>query len=406
MADVMSGKEAIARNGNLDVVQHTETVEQTAEADERRVWCIRVACAPNLRIRVGGRRRGGNLQRDQQNRRRMTREVDAVLPVHAVLVEQRHAARVHVFDAGNVDAIRAGSAPCGLRLRSKAAHAVQSGRPGGERHQRQAGRRPGRQHAQRDLGDDAQGPLGADQQIDEVHLRGGEITGRQLGQRGHPIPRHRHTHHAVAQFQIEVTVGVSADFSSMDVEHVARRQHDRQRLDPVARGAVLERRGARGVGGDDAPHAGATEGWRGRIVRAPAFKRRIEHRERDAWFDANPSVAELEDAIQPGRAEDDFAHRCGAAGQRRLGADGQDGVGVHEKGRDLGFVGWRRESSRVTTGKMRGVLEHRRDHVGVAADAGTLQFPPWVPRAYGVRGHSDRRVQRGSQAAATSKTEL
>ena len=217
-----------------------------------------------------------------------------------------------------------------------------------ERHERQAHRRPRRQHPQRHLGDDAERALGSDEQIDEVHARGGEVAGRELGHVRHAVARHTNPHGAVGQDDLEMPVAIGHRRAALDVEHVAAGQDDRQRLHPVARGAVLERRRAGRVGGDDAAGEGAGEGGNGRIVAARSCKGGVEIDERDArptrtqsatasTAVSHPNVAAafgsaptrlprrpgVEDAVQASGAQDELAVRRRAAGQRRLRADWQ-----------------------------------------------------------------------------------
>ena len=174
--------------------------------------------------------------------------------------------------------------PCGV---AHAAHERERRAAIVERHERQAHRRPRRQHPQRHLGDDAERAFGSDEQVDEVHARGGEVAGRELRHVRHAVARHTDPHGAVGQDDLEVPVAIGHRAAALDVEHVAAGQDDRQRLHPVARGAVLERRGARRVGGDDAAGEGAGEGRNGRIVAARSCKGGVEIDERDARPDAH-----------------------------------------------------------------------------------------------------------------------
>ena len=256
-----------------------------------------------------------------------------------------------------------------------------------ERHERQAHRRPRRQHPQRHLGDDAKRALGSDEQVDEVHARGGEVAGRELGHVRHAVARHTNPHGAVGQDDLEMPVAIGHRAAALDVEHVAVGQDDRQRLHPVARGAVLERRRSRRVGGDDAAGEGAGEGGNGRIVAARSCKGGVEIDERDARPDAHRVAAAplgappqrgcrvrvadrpgVEDAVQASGAQHDLAVRCRAAGQRRLRADWQHRRrGPHQRG-DFGFRRGNGHAGRESAGKMRGVFDKRREHIRIALD--------------------------------------
>ena len=104
----------------------------------------------------------------------------------------------------------------------------------------------------------------------------GEIAGRQLGQPRHPVARE--PARALVprrQLELEVAVGLRPRGAALDVQHVAGRQHDRQRLDPVARRAVLECRGAGGVGGHRPADEGAREGRRRRVEPACRLQRAV-----------------------------------------------------------------------------------------------------------------------------------
>ena len=129
-------------------------------------------------------------------------------------------------------------------------------------------------------------------EIDEVHAGSGEVPGRQLCQRWHAVAGHRHPHAPARQIEFEIPVRMRPCPAPLDVQHVAIGQYDRQRLDPVARRAVLERRGARRVGRDDPADEGAREGRHGRVrpARLPQMSlpeppgRRRPARELDRWI--------------------------------------------------------------------------------------------------------------------------
>ena len=78
-------------------------------------------------------------------------------------------------------------------------------------HERQAHRRPDRLYPQRDLRDHAKRPLRSDEQIDEVHVRRGEVSGRQLRDARHPIASAPDSRDAIGQDQVEVSVDRARD---------------------------------------------------------------------------------------------------------------------------------------------------------------------------------------------------
>ena len=179
----------------------------------------------------------------------------------------------------------------------------------------------------------------------EIHPRGGEVAGGQLGGLRHAVAGDRHAGRATSGLDLEVTVGVGVDGAALDVEHAPVRQHDRDGVDPVARRAVLERRRAGGVGGHDAADGGAHEGRRRRVVAARAAQRLVEIGERDAGLDAHRVGADVEDPVEAAGCEHDLAHGRRAARERRLSADGQHWRAAGQRLCDVG-LGCRRISGR------------------------------------------------------------
>ena len=199
-------------------------------------------------------------------------------------------------------------------------------------------RRPRRQHAQRHLGDDAERAFRADEEIDQVHVRRGEVAGRQLRHAAASDSAGTGTRTVRSRsIDLEVAVRVRARRAALDVEHVAARQHDGERLDPVARRAVLERRGARGVGGDDAADERAGERGRRRIVAGRRCSSAcVEVGERDAGLHAHPvGRRSVEMRLSRDVLSTTLAHRRRAAGQRRLRADRQQTVAAPPAARRL-----------------------------------------------------------------------
>ena len=294
--------------------------------------------------------------------------------IDAVLAKQGEAAGVHVLDGGDIDAVRIFRAPRTLGCLAQPAHEGERRRAVRERHEGETERRAFRQHAERDLSDQAKRAFAADEEIDQVHIRPREVSGGQLRHVGHPIVRHRNPYAPMGELDVEIAVAMGARGAALDVEDVTARQDDRQRLGPVARRAVFERCRAGGVRRDRPADEGAEERRRGRVVTPGPIERRVELGECDTGFHANRLAADLEDAIEPLRAEEDLAHRCRAAGERRLRADRQHGVGALQQRCRLSFAGDRRDARGVATRKMRRILGERGEHIRIACNSRQSRF--------------------------------
>ena len=132
-------------------------------------------------------------------------------------------------------------------------------------------------------------------------------------------------------------------------------EHDRQRLDPVARAAVLERRGARGVGRDDAAGERAGEG---RYRRIPARSRRqlgLQRGERHTRADAGVVAIEL-DAGQLRGGDDESGRGRRASGDRGLRADREDVRRVADQRGDGRFAARPCHRVGVSASNVRGVF--------------------------------------------------
>ena len=244
----------------------------------------------------------------------------------------------------------------------------------------------GSKDAQRDVHDDPQRALGADEEVDEVHAGRGKVTGRQLGNARHPVAGHGHAHRTTAPDYFEVAVGMRLNEAPFDIEHVTGRQDDREALHPVSCGAVLERRGAGGVGCDGPAHEGAREGRRRRVVALRTPERRVELREGDAGLDAGSIAADADDPIETGRAQHDVAARRGAAGQRRLRPDRQHRCRRLEHLGDLGFRR-RHDKRRCVPGHVGGILHHGSQAIGIRHADRRASRPARQPRFDAVIGH-------------------
>src|SRR5439155_26057501 len=96
-----------------------------------------------------------------------------------------------------------------------------------------------------------------------------------------------HAYVSRGERHVEKTVRVRPGHSALDIENVAAREHDGQRLNPFTRGAMFERRRPRSIGCDGSTDEGAGEGRRRRIVTANVLEGEIEIRERDARADSD-----------------------------------------------------------------------------------------------------------------------
>ena len=149
-----------------------------------------------------------------------------------------------------------------------------------------------------------------------------------------------------------------------EIEHVSARKHNREAIHPGSRGPVLERGGARRIGGDDAADERAGECRHRRKPPAAIGEKGLQRRERNAGARADVAVADPFDRGQPLGRQNQPAVRRGAAGDRRLGADRQDSGARRDEPRDFRFGARPGDALRMASGKMRGVFEMRRDRVG------------------------------------------
>ena len=136
----------------------------------------------------------------------------------------------------------------------------------------------------------------------------------------------------------------------------------------MARGAVLECRGARSVRGDGSACERAFKCRRRRVIQAAIPKPPLKLRERNASAYASGSVTWLANLGEPPRAEHDIAARRGAARQRRLGADRQDACARCDDRRDFVCVSGKYNASRDAPRHVCGIAEERLDKVVVVLD--------------------------------------
>ena len=112
------------------------------------------------------------------------RHRDVVSPGGAVLPDDRETAPVEVLDRRDIDAPRVTLAPGGERGVSQAGDETPRGRLVGDRHPGHEEARAGPDDGQTDLGDDPERALRTDKEIDEIHLRFSEVSGRALSTSG------------------------------------------------------------------------------------------------------------------------------------------------------------------------------------------------------------------------------
>ena len=170
----------------------------------------------------------GKLELDEQQQRGVRRERDRLVhAVDAVFVAGLEAAAVEMLDRGDVDAARDRAAAHVCREavpqlvdERQARRFGRSSAPGPARSNRASGQDP-----QRGVDDDAERALGADEQIDQIHVGRREISGRTLGHVRHhvrarpelPLPVRAHR---IANPRSRIRAHVAA----LDVEHMAARQ--------------------------------------------------------------------------------------------------------------------------------------------------------------------------------------
>ena len=151
--------------------------------------------------------------------------------------------------------------------------------------------------------------------------------------------------------------GIGAHLATLEIEHAAACEDDREPVDPVARRPVLERRGAGGVRRDDAADEGAGEGWKGAYQRPPGVSRFLQCLEGDARAGAEMHVARFVKSEEaPGR-EHEAASGRRAACDGRLRADGQHVRRQPKEFRDLGLRSRPGDAVGAAVRKVRSVLE-------------------------------------------------
>jgi hypothetical protein len=118
---------------------------------------------------------------------------------------------------------------------------------------------------------------------------------------------------------------------------------------------VAERRGAGGVGGDDAAGKCPGEGRRRRKPGVRACERFLHRGDRHPGLDANESWSDLEDAVQLLGRKNHFPHRRRSAGERRLRAHGQQRPGRADDGGHVGNRTGHGDRRGVAAREVRGV---------------------------------------------------
>jgi len=158
---------------------------------------------------------------------------------------------------------------------------------------------------------------------------------------------------------------MSACGSSIEVQHVAAGENHRERLHPLAGGAVFERGRACGIGREGPADKRAAKGRRRRIVPACSREYIVQLDERHSGPNPHAIDAHGADGVEPPRAHQRLAHRCRSAGQRRLGADRKNTGGASQNGRNVRLRCRREQRRRMAARKVRGILEVAGKDVGV-----------------------------------------
>ena len=224
-------------------------------------------------------------------------------------------------------------------------------------------------HLQLRLDDDAERAFRSDEEVDQVHARPGEVAGRELRDGWHRIGRHRHAHDALrAGVDLEPALWRRRDLPAPEVEHVAAREDHREGRHPVARGAVLERRGASRVGGDGAAHERAVVGGDRRVVQPGVCQRALQGHEGDTRAGPDQALVRRSNRGEGARADHHVAAWGGAAGQRGLRANRQHARGRGQDGRHLRLGVREGHAVREAASHVRGVAQERRDDGRVAFD--------------------------------------
>lgn len=231
--------------------------------------------------------------------------------------------------------------------------------------------------------DDPERALGADEQIDQIHARGGMVAGGALRHRRIGVRRNRHDQLARGSADLEEAVGMGQRPAALEIQDLAVWQHHRHGGDPVPRGPVLERVRARRVGRYRASDEGAGIGGGGRIPEPARFERILQRLQGHARTDPGGIGADLE-AVQARRRQQEFAHRRRAARQRRLRADRQNRRPPAEQGGDLPFGGGKRDAGRPATRKVRRVFQVARQMIRVRIDHRLAELSARRPRGDSV----------------------
>ncbi len=257
-----------------------------------------------------------------------------------------------MFDRRHIDPSRIAALPARLGGFAQPPYEFDRPPPLAEEYECKTRGRPCWQYAKGRGGDDAEGAFRADEQINQIHPRRREVSRRQLRHRRHLVTGDIDSDGPAGDVQREISVLVRARLSALDVQDDACWEHDGDGLHPVPRRAVLERRCAGGVRRNNSSNRRAEKRRRRRIRPARLFERDVELGDRDAGLHAHVVCTNRFDVVEARKADESFAHRRGAACERRLGADRQDRGGLTEELRDLRLARRRRERRRVPAGEM------------------------------------------------------
>ena len=144
-----------------------------------------------------------NSEIDRQDHRRSDGQRDVEPPVDAVFAQDLDRARIEMLDGRDVNAVgivRGPRVDCRTTQFGDERNALRLGR---HRHERAAKAARHRRGPQRDVRDDAERALGADEEIDEIHSRLNEVTGGFFGHVGHPQCGKADGPHAAGRFNFE-----------------------------------------------------------------------------------------------------------------------------------------------------------------------------------------------------------
>ena len=317
-----AARDAIAGRRDLGIVEHAEPLKDAAETHERRVRRGRIAHRFEP-LQPGAVRGVRQLEIDQQRDRRSRRQRDIELAIDAVFANHGNRSRVDVFDGGDVDATRIAGTP-GLDRGARAVlpSSRLRGPPTGQAQWRGTSSPGQRRGAEGHAGNDAERAFGTYEEIDQIHVRRDEITGRSLRHIRHAnvtgslmlrspeivpmvkppsVARCSPRHNSSTSPPASTTVRPSTHSRTVPYLNVAAPAAQVATAPPAKAPRYV------GTGGNQRPDFASSS---------------CSTCKRDAGADAD-AITRDADGVETIGAEDDVAERRGAAGQRRLRADHQ-----------------------------------------------------------------------------------